>query len=390
MNEMVRAHDGARAPVAISRFVRESAMQLDPLMPAIETQIPAYFYAFQPAHFASRSGIHLLAEYMGSSAQFFDVRMKHVMTSHWTPAAMRRRFGVWYSGSTWHSTRPLFDEWMFARSIRKREDSVAHFIYGEFAIPMFPAMFHRRGARVVATYHASASRLDEVLGNVRCFERADGITLMSSSQVPFFLDRGYPEERLRVILHGVDTDHFRPLTSRTENDERPLDCLLIGNMGRDHAFVAEVLRKLPAGVLQLNVATAQRFRGSYCDTPHLTMLDRLTDEELLQRYQCADLLLMPMQNCAANNVFLESMACGTPIMTNRVGGTPDYVPEECSILMDRKNVDEWVDRLVDLAKNRSLLRTWRSEARKRAEELAWPTVATRFQEFYREIIDQGR
>ena len=350
--------------------------------------LPVHIYAFQPGYFANRSGMQLMAEYMGAKKYFYDVDINHLLKKHWTPKALMRRLGAWHTGSEWNSTYPFFHEWAFSRSLERRGPSIAHFLYGDFSVPMHPRLFRRRGARVIATYHASERRLNRVLGRVQTFCHADGITLMSSSQVPFFVEHGFPEERIRVILHGVDTDYFHPSSTPQKEVDGPLKCLLVGNTERDHAFASDVFRSLPDGVATLTVCTSSLHHSFYRNTRNVTIMGRIEDDELLRQYQGSDLLVMPMQDCTANNVFLESMACGTPVMTNRVGGVSDYMPEEYSVLIDQKNAKEWVDALVDLSENRSKLWMWRGPVRIHAESLAWPVVAARFQDFYQHVVDE--
>ena len=54
------------------------------------------------------------------------------------------------------------------------------------------------------------------------------------------------------------------------------------------------------------------------------------------------------------------MACGTPVMVNNIGGVEEYVSPDVSFIMQDKNVDEWVDLLTDLSRNRE--QVWSREA----------------------------
>ncbi len=117
------------------------------------------------------------------------------------------------------------------------------------------------------------------------------------------------------------------------------------------------------------------------------MLPRFSDAELLDEYRQADLLCMPMLDSAANDVFLESMACGTPVMTNRVGGVPEYVADACNTVMPADaSIDDWVDRLFDFERERNKLESMRGATRTWAEQYDWRIVAEAYRAMYRELL----
>jgi len=111
---------------------------------------------------------------------------------------------------------------------------------------------------------------------------------------------------------------------------------------------------------------------------------------MLAEYQQADLLAMPMLDSAANNVLLESMACGTPVMVNRVGGVPEYVSPECNFVMSNdRNVDEWVEKLLWLEQNRDVVERMRPATRTWAEKFDWKLIAEDYRAMYREVMGRS-
>jgi len=82
------------------------------------------------------------------------------------------------------------------------------------------------------------------------------------------------------------------------------------------------------------------------------VLEHVDEQGLLFLYHQTDLLLMPIHDCTANNDFLESMACGVPVMTNRVGGVDEYLDPEHCIIMEGKDFKDWYDKILELSRNR--------------------------------------
>jgi glycosyltransferase involved in cell wall biosynthesis len=210
---------------------------------------------------------------------------------------------------------------------------------------------------------------------------------MSKTQIPCLLERGVPESALSVILHGVDTGYFRPgSVDAVPRRDGPLRALLVGATERDHAFAAAVLSRMPPDLVKLTVLTMGAHRRAYEGVASVELLPKQDDEAFLRMYQRSDLLFMPMLDCTANNVFLEAMACGTPVMTNRVGGVPEYISPACNIIMDDKNVDEWVEVLSSLARDRDRLAAMRQPVRQWAGRFDWKRMADDYRAVYARLI----
>ena len=346
-------------------------------------------FVHQPPQYNRRSGMAPLAEALGAHTVYYEDRWHQLQRYSWRIGALMSNCAkIWY-GSGWNYLLPMVDELKLAWDVPQCD--IAHFLFGEFASPRHPQWFRRKAKALVGTFHASARRLPSVLGRFKGCSNFDAITLMSESQRAFFCEKGVPEDRLAVILHGVDTKYFVPDPMRPEMPDGPLRGLLVGSTERDHAMMAEVLRVLPKGILEMTILTAYDQRVlNYADVPHAVFPEHLSDVELLKAYQQSDILIMPMQDCTANNAVLESMACGTPVMVNRVGGIPEYVDPGCNDVIETHTVDAWVDRLLYWHAHRVKLAALRPGVRKWAEQFDWSLVAPRYFDVYKRVLSQDQ
>lgn len=311
-----------------------------------------------------------------------------VMMRSWTLGNALKQWGIRQYGSLWNSLLPWRDE---ARILRELPDSAelypVHFIFGEFVAPKRAAPYHRKGARVVVSVHCSARRWDSVWLRPDGYAHADEVVLTSESQRPF-VARHVPAERIRTILHGVVTDFFAPPAVRAPRGKFRL--FMLGDTERDHEFAARVAAKLPAERFEWRIRTTAPERALYNGCAGVNLLPRLADAEMLAEYQQADVLVMPMLDSAANNVILESMACGTPVMVNRVGGVPEYVDPACNfVLSNDRSVDEWVAQLLRLERNRAVAEEIRPAVRAWAERFDWKIIAGDYKTMYRDVLARG-
>lgn len=314
----------------------------------------------------------------------FGARWGRWQQKSWTAGEWLRGWGNRWYGSAWNSLTPWVDERAIQRALPCGEPHVVHWLWGEFASPKRAEAYRKRGGRVVVSVHCSARRWDKVWLRPDGYTHADMVVLTSESQRPF-VERDVPHERVKTILHGVESGYFTP-GERVPGGGKRLRLFLFGNTERDHAFAAAVAKRLPPERFEWRVRTVAPEKRLYDGLPCVTMLPRLSDDEVREEYRQADLLCMPMLDSAANNVFLESMACGTPVMTNRVGGVPEYVAENGNVVMPADaTADGWADRLLAVERNRGALEAMRPFARAWAERFDWATMAEEYRTLYRQL-----
>lgn len=88
-------------------------------------------------------------------------------------------------------------------------------------------------------------------------------------------------------------------------------------------------------------------------------------QELAQLYSEADVLINPTYEDNFPTVNIEALACGTPVITYRTGGSPEAVDEKTGVVIDQGNVEALAEAIKQMREN-PLSST---DCRKRAEEL---------------------
>ncbi len=176
-----------------------------------------------------------------------------------------------------------------------------------------------------------------------------------------------PWEQIHIIPAGVDVERFQLNLTRQQAREvlgfpqdRPIlftPRRLVQRMGIDILLQAlvEVKRQVPdvwlaiAGKGALRVPLEQQAQSLGLQE-HVKFLGFVPDEQLPVAYQAADLTVVPTQSLEGFGlILLESLACGTPVVSTPVGGMPEVLrPFQPALVTDSPTVDALGTRLCDL------------------------------------------
>jgi glycosyltransferase involved in cell wall biosynthesis len=189
---------------------------------------------------------------------------------------------------------------------------------------------------------------------------------------------GVPAERIEVLRNGVDLQLFWPIereAARRRLEVSRTTLLSVGHLipRKAHDLVIQALRWLPEmdlivigdgpergalGALARESGVGERVR----------FVGALAQEELRSYYGAADALVLASSREGWANVLLESMACGTPVVASRIGGTPEVVSTpEAGVLMAQRTpeaVAEAVQHLFARYPDRGATRRY-------AEKFSW-------------------
>lgn len=88
-------------------------------------------------------------------------------------------------------------------------------------------------------------------------------------------------------------------------------------------------------------------------------------QELAQLYSEADVLINPTYEDNFPTVNLEALACGTPVITYKTGGSPEAIDEKTGVVVEQGNVEALAEAIKQMRENPLSL----ADCRKRPEEL---------------------
>ncbi|WP_165066892.1 glycosyltransferase [Paludisphaera rhizosphaerae] len=194
---------------------------------------------------------------------------------------------------------------------------------------------HGSDVHALDSYPARRRRTREALCG------ADAVVAVSRDLAGRVGEFGVPEEKVRVVYDGIDSEMFHP-GDRLEARRRlglpagePM-LLFVGNLvpvkGLDVLVEAcGVLAKSGCRFVGYLVGEGPLRSGLESHIQRLGISDRLrlagacSHERLADWYRAADLLVLPSRSEGLPIVLLESAACGIPFVASSVGGVPEAV-----------------------------------------------------------------
>jgi glycosyltransferase involved in cell wall biosynthesis len=306
---------------------------------------------------------------------------------------IRRR--LWYLRSRRH--RYLLDYWyedllaeqrLLADAQVKKPD-VVHVLYGDEQLDFLLRARRLLPCPLVASFHLPsrqvANRFERYQKHL--LTRLDAAIVVSRCQLPDF-QRWLGPDKVVYVPHGIDTRRFCP-GDRTERRDQ-IRLVMVGDNMRDWKAWRRIIdqcdtQKLP---IQIDVVIKRCRWQLFAGCTNIRLHANLPEDQLIRLYQQADALLVPVVDATANNSVLESLACGTPAISNSVGGIPDYVDDTCGWLFHKGDVSGPVKLVEELCNNPEVAWSRRKSARSKSLLFSWERIVEQLARVY-EILAAG-
>lgn len=199
-----------------------------------------------------------------------------------------------------------------------------------------------------------------------------------------------PDQRMLVIPNGVDTGFFAPLAKKEDSPVVRLVSTgrLIGRKG--YGILIRALDGMDhvsltlAGDGPLRESLEQEAAERKVDCRFAGILDPEGVRDLLAG---SDVFVLPSLNEGMSNSLLEAMACGLPVITTDTGGSEELV--DGNGMTVRCGDPASLRRAIyALAGDASLREEMGQRSRARATARNWHTVAERYHDLYREVVQR--
>lgn len=271
----------------------------------------------------------------------------------------------------WYVRASITMERQVLRAVLQGEHELIHALWADHDLGYLDLLLPR-SRLLVGTFHSGYHDLSATIRFPARLRRFAAIILMSRSQRRFFVERGVPDSRLFVVLHGVDTEFFQPAPRRSDR----FVALSVGGHRRNFALLRNLcIAAQDNKRILFQIVAPSVHAPMFADLPNAQFLSGISRDALRESYQQASCMLLTVEDSTANNGLLEAMACGLPIVAERIGGIPEYVNDEAAILTEPGDAEGLATAISRLAVSECLRDEMGCAARQRAKQLDWSCVA---------------
>lgn len=203
------------------------------------------------------------------------------------------------------------------------------------------------------------------------------------------------------IPYGIDTEAYQPIEQKLCRSVLGIPAnkkvLMFGSVSvkdprKGGDLIIQALRKLPAS-LKAETILLTMGNDSEGITKEVEMqvlhLGYITSDRLKSIAYCAaDLFILPTRSDNLPLVLQESMACGTPMVSFKIGGVPDLVrPGITGYLAEPENVQDLCEGIMELIEDKNLNKYMSQQCRKTAiKEYNLELQAQRYNDLYSQLI----
>jgi glycosyltransferase involved in cell wall biosynthesis len=231
----------------------------------------------------------------------------------------------------------------------------------------------------------------------QAFQQARVIIAVSEKVKQELLAIGVSEQKIRVILNGVDLQEFHP----GEGDRRqwqlpdyvPL-ALFAGDIRSNRKNLDTVLQSL-VHIPELHLVVA----GASENSPYPQLATSLGIEnrvhflgqrnDLPKLMRVADFFVFPSRYEPFGMVAIEAMASGLPVVLANTSGVAEVLLPECGIVLEGSECQESLLRsLCTLTHNFELRSRMGQTARSVAEQHSWSSKAKTYVDIFEELSQQ--
>ena len=209
--------------------------------------------------------------------------------------------------------------------------------------------------------------------------------------------------QVEIILNGVEPV-FRRLSPEIVQDWRsqyaksPKEICLL-NVGSTHqnkniSTVLKVVKaiadkEIPVRLWKVGddfIAEQKQFIKDNALEPCISFVGKPDLEGLIRFYNAADMLLAPSLYEGFGLTILETMACGTPVITSNVSSLPE-VAGDAAVLIEPTDVNAITEAVLRIDRDSAFREDLIAKGLTRCQEFTWRKTAEQVARLYEQIVD---
>jgi glycosyltransferase involved in cell wall biosynthesis len=164
------------------------------------------------------------------------------------------------------------------------------------------------------------------------------------------------DKRVEVINNGIDLTVFKPTSSNfiekycLQNKKIVLGVAFDWGARKGLDVFIE-LSKLLDNTYQIVLVGTNSQVDKQLPSNIISIHQTNNQTELAEIYSVADVFVNPTREDTFPTVNIESLACGTPIVTFNTGGSPEIIDETCGVVVNKNDVVGMKNAIINVCEN---------------------------------------
>jgi len=270
------------------------------------------------------------------------------------------------------------------------------------SIKGIPYIIQAHGAVLTLSAKSFRKLIYDVVWGHRVLRQASRAVALTKTEVRNYVEKGVPVEKIEVIPNGIDVEHFshsRKGSFRKEYKIDKCDKILL-YLGRLHATKGiELLLSSYANLVELfprsrlviagpddgYERTLRKQAVSLHVSERILFSGFVSDRMKMDALADADVFVTPRFS-GFPVTFLESCACGVPIVTTTRGDEIDWIHNNVGFVVEY-GVSELQNAIERLLMNDSLRKDFGENGRRIVRErFTWNVISEKFENLYQNVV----
>jgi glycosyltransferase involved in cell wall biosynthesis len=160
------------------------------------------------------------------------------------------------------------------------------------------------------------------------------------------------DKQIRTIHNGIDLNIFKIIPSVKKNN-KVFRVLAVSNVWHKSKGLLDIykLREMLDKDIEIVIVGVSKKQLKILPVGIKGIIRTQNVMELVQLYNEANILINPTYADTFPTVNLESLACGTPVITYNTGGSPEAIDEYTGIVVPQGDVKALASAIISLKNN---------------------------------------
>lgn len=172
---------------------------------------------------------------------------------------------------------------------------------------------------------------------------------------------------VRIINNGIDINIFKPIVTGEKSKFSILGVSSVWNKSKGLYDFYRLRETLDVNQFDITLVGLREDQVKALPKGIKGITRTNSVEELVRYYAISDVFVNPTYGDTFPTTNLEALACGTPVITYRTGGSPESVDQRTGIVVDQGNVNDLCEAIISIKKDGKQM--YSDACRDRAEKL---------------------